>query len=105
MANFNRTTKICHGCRRPHPLREFGRDRSRPGGLAAYCRPCINARERDRKGRATPRPVGRPRTIRDDDETDELMHAPVSPANRERVRMERYLDTLALAYANAAART
>ena len=44
--------KRCPGCGQTKPLEDFVRNRSAPGGIGSYCRPCnndINRRNRERR--------------------------------------------------------
>lgn len=40
-------TKRCSKCERDKPMAEFGKDKSRPGGLTLYCKECHNQISRE----------------------------------------------------------
>ena len=59
--------KVCQRCRESLPVREFGVDRSAPGGIARRCKACDAARKR------APDLIGTvmdPDSFDDDDEED-----------------------------------
>lgn len=39
--------RMCPKCGERKPITDFARNRSRPDGRAAYCRPCHTARQRE----------------------------------------------------------